>query len=55
MEGEVPQAEVLGWADRFADLGVRGVTICDTTGMAYPAQVSAHVRRAAASASAGCS
>lgn len=40
MEGEVPQAEVLAWADRFADLGVRGLTICDTTGMAHPDQVS---------------
>jgi hydroxymethylglutaryl-CoA lyase len=40
MEGEVPQDEVLRWAGRFADLGVRGLTICDTTGMAHPAQVS---------------
>lgn len=40
MEGEVPLEEVISWADRFADLGVRGLTICDTTGMAYPAQVS---------------
>jgi hydroxymethylglutaryl-CoA lyase len=39
MEGEVPQAEVLRWSRRFADLGVRGLTICDTTGMAHPAQV----------------
>ncbi len=43
MEGEVPQDEVLRWAARFAELGegrVRGLTICDTTGMAHPAQVS---------------
>ncbi|NPC55794.1 hydroxymethylglutaryl-CoA lyase [Caenimonas soli] len=40
MEGEVPEQEVLGWAQRFADLGVRGLTICDTTGMAHPAQVA---------------
>ena len=40
MEGEVPQQEVLGWARRFADQGVRGLTICDTTGMADPAQVA---------------
>ncbi len=39
MEGDVPQAEVLRWASRFADMGVRGLTICDTTGMAHPAQV----------------
>ena len=40
MEGEVPQDEVLRWAERFAALGVRGLTICDTTGMAHPAQVA---------------
>lgn len=40
MEGEVPEAELLLWAERFAGLGVRGLTICDTTGMANPAQVS---------------
>jgi hydroxymethylglutaryl-CoA lyase len=40
MEGEVPQPAVLDWASRFADLGVRGITVCDTTGMAHPAQVA---------------
>jgi hydroxymethylglutaryl-CoA lyase len=40
MEGDVPQAEVMQWAQRFADLGVRGLTICDTTGMAQPRQVA---------------
>lgn len=40
MEGDVPQAVVLGYAQRFVDAGVRGLTICDTTGMAHPAQVS---------------
>jgi hydroxymethylglutaryl-CoA lyase len=39
IEGEVPQAVVEGFAQRFADLGVRGITICDTTGMANPDQV----------------
>ena len=39
MEGDVAPAEVLGWVQRFADLGVRGITLCDTTGMAYPTQV----------------
>ena len=39
MEGEVSQAVVEGFTKRFADLGVRGVTICDTTGMANPDQV----------------
>lgn len=40
MEGDVPLQEVLMWAQRFADLGVRGLTICDTTGMAHPLQVA---------------
>jgi len=40
MEGDVPEAEVVQFAERFAGLGVRGLTICDTTGMAHPAQVT---------------
>ena len=44
MEGDVPADEVLRWAGRFADLGVRGLTICDTTGMAHPAQVARMAR-----------
>lgn len=40
MEGEVPQEVVEGFVKRFSDLGVRGLTICDTTGMANPAQVT---------------
>ena len=39
MEGVVPLAELLRWAERFVALGVRGLTICDTTGMAHPEQV----------------
>lgn len=39
MEGEVPLEVVLGWIDRFAQRGVQGITLCDTTGMAYPTQV----------------
>jgi hydroxymethylglutaryl-CoA lyase len=39
MEGDVPQFEVEQLVQRFADLGVRGVSICDTTGMAHPDQV----------------
>lgn len=39
MEGEVAADEVLSLARRFADLGVRGLTVCDTTGMAHPGQV----------------
>ncbi|NMM76203.1 hydroxymethylglutaryl-CoA lyase [Acidovorax sp. SRB_24] len=41
MEGDVAQSEVFAWVQRFVDLGVTGVTLCDTTGMAYPAQVAA--------------
>ncbi|TDM06036.1 MAG: hydroxymethylglutaryl-CoA lyase [Ideonella sp. MAG2] len=44
MEGEVAESEVLRWAGRFADLGVRGLTICDTTGMAHPRQAAAMAR-----------
>lgn len=39
MEGEVPQDTVLELVGKFADLGATGVTLCDTTGMAYPTQV----------------
>ncbi len=41
MEGDVPEAVVLGWVQSFVDLGARGVTMCDTTGMAHPGLVSA--------------
>ncbi|MDM0074503.1 hydroxymethylglutaryl-CoA lyase [Variovorax sp. J2P1-59] len=42
MEGDVPVATVLDWCTRFVeDMGARGVTLCDTTGMAYPGQVAA--------------
>lgn len=40
MEGDVPQKVVEEFALRFVDLGVRGLTICDTTGMANPKQVT---------------
>lgn len=39
MQGDVALDEVVAWVDRFAQLGVDGVTLCDTTGMAYPTQV----------------
>ena len=39
MEGDVAVEEVLRWTERFAGLGVHGVTLCDTTGMAFPKQV----------------
>jgi hydroxymethylglutaryl-CoA lyase len=41
MEGDVPVDVVLDWCARFVDLGARGITLADTTGMAHPAQVSA--------------
>ena len=42
MEGDVPPQTVLDWCARFVDgLGARGVTLCDTTGMAYPTQAAA--------------
>ena len=42
MEGDVPAAAVLAWCARFIEeLGADGVTLCDTTGMAYPGQVAA--------------
>lgn len=41
MEGDVPEPTVLDWVRRFVDIGARGVTLCDTTGMAYPGQVAA--------------
>jgi hydroxymethylglutaryl-CoA lyase len=45
MEGDVDPAGVLGWCARHVEqLGARGVTLCDTTGMAYPPQVAALVR-----------
>ncbi|WP_250504265.1 hydroxymethylglutaryl-CoA lyase [Caballeronia sp. AZ7_KS35] len=41
MEGDIAQEDVLAWMQRFADHGVHGVTLCDTTGMAFPSQVGA--------------
>jgi hydroxymethylglutaryl-CoA lyase len=39
MEGDMPKEEVFRWVERFITLGVHGITLCDTTGMAYPTQV----------------
>ena len=46
MEGPVAPAAVLDWIARFADQGVRRMTLCDTTGMADPGQVLALCRAA---------
>jgi len=39
-EGAVPQERVLQRVGEFADMGMQGVSLCDTTGMANPAQVA---------------
>ncbi|MEI6611951.1 hydroxymethylglutaryl-CoA lyase [Polynucleobacter sp.] len=39
MSGITSLAELMHWVDQFANVGVRGITICDTTGMANPTQV----------------
>lgn len=39
-EGAVAEARVLDLVERQLALGVQGVTLCDTTGMANPAQVA---------------
>lgn len=41
MEGVVAPSEVMALADGFVEQGVEGITLCDTTGMAHPAQVEA--------------
>ena len=45
-EGSVPESQVLDCIGRYVDLGVRGVTFGDTTGMANPRQVQQLVGRA---------
>jgi hydroxymethylglutaryl-CoA lyase len=45
MEGAIAHDEVLRWTARFAELGVRGVSLCDTTGMADPANVARLCRK----------
>ncbi|CAG9166331.1 Hydroxymethylglutaryl-CoA lyase YngG [Cupriavidus laharis] len=39
-EGEVGSDAVMALAESFADAGAEGITLCDTTGMAYPNQVA---------------
>ena len=46
MEGDVPEDTVLEWCARFiGEAGAGGITLCDTTGMAYPGQVASLTRR----------
>lgn len=48
MEGDVALDAVWEHVQRFADLGVAGITLCDTTGMAFPTQVGQVVAAARA-------
>ncbi|HUN94266.1 MAG TPA: hydroxymethylglutaryl-CoA lyase [Burkholderiaceae bacterium] len=40
-DGAVAQDRVLSFIDRYEQMGIGGVSLCDTTGMANPAQVGA--------------
>lgn len=39
VEGKVDEEVVFAWVQRFCELGVGGITLADTTGMANPVQV----------------
>ena len=45
MEGDVAVDEVLRLSEALLAQGARGITLCDTTGMAYPTQVEQLTRR----------
>ncbi|USX25257.1 hydroxymethylglutaryl-CoA lyase [Oxalobacteraceae bacterium OTU3CINTB1] len=46
IEGEVAEDVVMDWCARFVgEAGATGITLCDTTGMAYPSQVASLTRR----------
>lgn len=45
-DGDVPAGDVLDLARQLADAGATGLTLCDTTGMAYPTQVATLCERA---------
>lgn len=47
-EGEVPVVDVLTLMRRMVDAGAKGITLCDTTGMAFPTQVAQICRQASA-------
>ncbi|MDM9559394.1 hydroxymethylglutaryl-CoA lyase [Bordetella petrii] len=46
-DGDVPADQVLRVAHQLAEAGAAGITLCDTTGMAYPTQVAALCERMA--------
>ncbi|HET9105988.1 MAG TPA: hydroxymethylglutaryl-CoA lyase [Steroidobacteraceae bacterium] len=45
-EGRIEPARVLEFVDRLRDIGIRRMSLCDTTGVANPAQVYALCREA---------
>ena len=47
-DGDVPADTVLDLAARLVDAGAAGITLCDTTGMAFPTQVGSLCEQAAA-------
>ncbi len=46
MEGDIDETFMFDLMDRFATQGVASLTLCDTTGMAYPSQVGSIAARA---------
>jgi hydroxymethylglutaryl-CoA lyase len=44
-EGAIDEDRVLAIVERYLELGMGGITLADTTGMAYPSQVARMVRR----------
>lgn len=50
IEGDIREDDVFSLVEKFYALGVDGITLCDTTGMAYPRQVSRIAMHAKASA-----
>lgn len=48
MEGDIQTSEVFRFIDHFANQGITRISLCDTTGMAFPSQVRAMCRQARA-------
>ncbi|AWB32894.1 hydroxymethylglutaryl-CoA lyase [Orrella marina] len=48
MEGDIASSEVFRLIGHFADQGITRISLCDTTGMAYPSQVREICKRARA-------
>jgi hydroxymethylglutaryl-CoA lyase len=46
-EGDIATEDVIALATQLVDAGARGITLCDTTGMAFPSQVAAQCEQAA--------